>query len=137
MTPPDPKAKPASDPNSIWGGRFAGGPAEVMERINASIDFDKRLFAQDIAGSKAHAAMLVRQGILSETDGAAIARGSRSMPPEMRHAARKLSIIGRMRARPRDDARSVFGSNTPTAWPAKASSETPFFLHISRTSTSY
>ncbi|HEY7689730.1 MAG TPA: argininosuccinate lyase [Dongiaceae bacterium] len=75
MTPPDPKAKPASDPNSIWGGRFAGGPAEVMERINASIDFDKRLFAQDIAGSKAHAAMLVRQGILSETDGAAIARG--------------------------------------------------------------
>jgi len=75
MTPPDPKAKPAADANSMWGGRFAGGPAAIMERINASIDFDKRLFAQDIAGSKAHAAMLVRQGILGETDGAAIARG--------------------------------------------------------------
>ena len=75
MTPPDPKAKPAADANSMWGGRFAGGPAAIMERINASIGFDKRLFAQDIAGSKAHAAMLVRQGILGETDGAAISRG--------------------------------------------------------------
>jgi argininosuccinate lyase len=75
MTPPDPKAKPAAAANSIWGGRFADGPAAIMERINASIGFDKRMFAQDIAGSKAHAAMLVRQGILSETDGAAIARG--------------------------------------------------------------
>ena len=75
MTPPDPKTKPARDANSMWGGRFAGGPAAIMERINASISFDKRMFAQDIAGSKAHAAMLVRQGILSKTDGAAIARG--------------------------------------------------------------
>jgi argininosuccinate lyase len=75
MTPSDPKAKPAAAANSMWGGRFADGPAAIMERINASIGFDKRMFAQDIAGSKAHAAMLVRQGILSETDGAAIARG--------------------------------------------------------------
>lgn len=75
MTPPDPKAKPAVAANSMWGGRFVDGPAVIMERINASIGFDKRMFAQDIAGSKAHAAMLVRQGILSKTDGAAIARG--------------------------------------------------------------
>src|SRR5712672_3481719 len=61
--------------NSLWGGRFAGGPAEIMRRINASIDFDKRLYAEDIAGSKAHCAMLVAQKILSSEDGAAISAG--------------------------------------------------------------
>jgi argininosuccinate lyase len=61
--------------NAAWGGRFAGGPAAIMERINASIDFDKRLFAEDIAGSQAHCAMLVRQKILTPEDGEAIAAG--------------------------------------------------------------
>jgi argininosuccinate lyase len=61
--------------NPQWGGRFAGGPAEIMRQINASIDFDKRLYAEDIAGSKAHCAMLVKQGILPAKDGAAIAAG--------------------------------------------------------------
>src|SRR5260370_6424503 len=61
--------------NALWGGRFAGGPAEIMRRINASIDFDKRLYAEDIAGSKAHCAMLVAQEILSPEDGAAISGG--------------------------------------------------------------
>ncbi len=65
-------SKPA---NSQWGGRFGGGPAEIMRRINASIDFDKRLYAEDIAGSKAHCAMLVAQKILSLEDGAAITAG--------------------------------------------------------------
>jgi len=64
--------KPA---NSQWGGRFTGGPAEIMRRINASIDYDKRLYAEDIAGSKAHCAMLVAQNILSPQDGAAITAG--------------------------------------------------------------
>ena len=59
----------------MWGGRFAGGPAAIMERINASIGFDRRFFAQDIAASKAHAAMLVRQGILRQEDGTAIQAG--------------------------------------------------------------
>src|SRR5271163_938710 len=59
----------------MWGGRFADGPAEIMRRINASIDFDKRLYAEDIAGSKAHCAMLVAQNILSPEDGAAIITG--------------------------------------------------------------
>jgi len=59
----------------IWGGRFDGGVSSVMERINASITFDKALFRQDIAGSKAHAAMLVHQGILSPEDGDAIQHG--------------------------------------------------------------
>ena len=64
--------KPA---NSLRGARFSGGPAEIMRRINASIDFDKRLYAEDIAGSKAHCAMLVAQNILSPQDGAAITAG--------------------------------------------------------------
>jgi argininosuccinate lyase len=59
----------------MWGGRFGGGPAEIMRRINASIGFDKRLFAEDIAGSQAHCAMLVAQKIVSPEDGAAIAQG--------------------------------------------------------------
>jgi argininosuccinate lyase len=61
--------------NMMWGGRFAAAPAAIMERINASIGFDRHLYAQDIAGSQAHAAMLVRQGIISAADGAAIADG--------------------------------------------------------------
>jgi argininosuccinate lyase len=61
--------------NSLWGGRFSGSPAEIMRRINASIDFDKRLYAEDIAGSKAHCAMLVAQSILPPEDGAAITTG--------------------------------------------------------------
>ena len=69
-------AKPGkSAANEHWGGRFTGGPAEIMRRINASIDIDKRLWAEDIAGSKAHCAMLVAQNILSPQDGAAIAAG--------------------------------------------------------------
>ena len=59
----------------MWGGRFAAGPASVMREINASIPFDKRLWKQDIAGSKAHVAMLAKQGIVSAGDAAAIAQG--------------------------------------------------------------
>jgi len=68
-------ADAAVSANPLWGGRFTGGPAEIMRRINASIEFDKRLYREDIAGSKAHCAMLVAQDILSPQDGAAIAAG--------------------------------------------------------------
>ncbi len=61
--------------NAMWGGRFAAGPDAIMEAINASIGFDKRLARQDIAGSKAHAAMLAAVGILSDSDAAAIGEG--------------------------------------------------------------
>jgi argininosuccinate lyase len=61
--------------NRMWGGRFGQGPAEIMEEINASIGFDQRLYAQDIAGSKAHAAMLAERGIISKDDAAEIIRG--------------------------------------------------------------
>ena len=59
----------------MWGGRFAEGPSAVMREINASLPFDRRLWRQDIAGSRAHVAMLGAQGILSAEDAAAIDRG--------------------------------------------------------------
>jgi argininosuccinate lyase len=56
----------------MWGGRFAGGPSDIMQEINASIDFDRKLASQDIAGSKAHVAMLAHTGIISSADADAI-----------------------------------------------------------------
>ncbi|SNR39051.1 argininosuccinate lyase [Paracoccus sediminis] len=61
--------------NSMWGGRFAAGPDAIMEAINASIGFDRRLYAQDIRGSRAHAAMLAATGIISDSDAMAIREG--------------------------------------------------------------
>ena len=58
-----------------WGGRFEAKPDELMTRINASIGFDKRLWREDIAASRAHAAMLRKQGIISEADASAILEG--------------------------------------------------------------
>ncbi len=67
----------------MWGGRFASGPDAIMEEINASIDFDRRLYAQDIAASKAHAAMLAKQGIIARDDAVKIARGLDTILSEM------------------------------------------------------
>jgi argininosuccinate lyase len=61
--------------NQMWGGRFAEGPAAIMREINASIPFDKALWRQDIAASKAHVAMLGACGIVSSEDAVAIERG--------------------------------------------------------------
>ena len=61
--------------NAMWGGRFSAGPDAIMEAINASIAFDQRLAAQDIAGSRAHAAMLAAQGIITDSDAEAIPEG--------------------------------------------------------------
>ncbi|MGI9414439.1 MAG: argininosuccinate lyase, partial [Hyphomicrobiales bacterium] len=61
--------------NKMWGGRFAAGPSEIMEEINASISFDKRLFAQDIAGSRAHCEMLAATGIVEREDADRILHG--------------------------------------------------------------
>jgi len=69
--------------NSMWGGRFAGGVDAIMEAINASIGFDRRLFAQDIAGSRAHAAMLAAQGIITGADQAAIDAGLAQVKAEI------------------------------------------------------
>ncbi|MBN8849583.1 MULTISPECIES: argininosuccinate lyase [unclassified Sphingomonas] len=59
----------------MWGGRFAEGPAAVMREINASIPFDKRMWRQDITASKAHVAMLAKQGVVGAEDAAAISAG--------------------------------------------------------------
>ena len=61
--------------NTMWGGRFAAGPDAIMEAINASIGYDRRLAPQDIAGSRAHAAMLAACGIITDNDAAAIREG--------------------------------------------------------------
>ncbi|GAB0119165.1 argininosuccinate lyase [Acidisoma sp. 7E03] len=73
----------ASGANVQWGGRFAGGPAQIMSDINASIGFDQRMWRQDIAGSRAHAAMLVHAGVLTPADEAAIAEGLEAIGGEI------------------------------------------------------
>jgi argininosuccinate lyase len=61
--------------NKMWGGRFESGPAAIMGEITPSIDFDKRLAGEDLAGSRAHARMLASEGIISKDDGQAILKG--------------------------------------------------------------
>src|SRR5687767_1337243 len=67
----------------MWGGRFASGPAAIMEKINTSIDVDWHLYRQDIAASKAHAAMLAKQGIISAGDARKIAQGLDTIQTEI------------------------------------------------------
>ena len=55
----------------MWGGRFKAGPADIMREITPSIDFDKRLAGEDLAGSRAHARMLAGEGIITKADGEA------------------------------------------------------------------
>jgi argininosuccinate lyase len=71
----DSKNTTAGSANAMWGGRFSMSPSELMTEINASIGFDKVMAPQDIRGSKAHAAMLAAQGIISTADEADIQRG--------------------------------------------------------------
>ncbi|WP_322988745.1 MULTISPECIES: argininosuccinate lyase [unclassified Hoeflea] len=69
--------------NQMWGGRFASGPDAIMEEINASIDFDRKLYAQDIRGSLAHAAMLANTGIISSDDCDKITHGLNTILSEI------------------------------------------------------
>ena len=69
--------------SAIWGGRFAGGPSQLMQDINASISYDQKLYAQDIRGSKAHATMLAATGILTAEDEAAIHSGLSQIESEI------------------------------------------------------
>src|SRR6201996_6182052 len=61
--------------NKMWGGRFESGPAQIMREITPSIDFDKRLAGEDLAGSRAHVRMLGTQGIIPKDDVLAILKG--------------------------------------------------------------
>ncbi|MBX3568780.1 MAG: argininosuccinate lyase [Rhizobiaceae bacterium] len=73
--------------NAMWGGRFASGPAAVMEAINASIGFDRKLYAQDIRGSIAHSQMLAKTGIISAEDQERIAHGLNTILHEIESGA--------------------------------------------------
>jgi argininosuccinate lyase len=77
--------------NKMWGGRFSSGPSAIMAEINASIDFDRKLYAQDIAGSKAHAAMLAKQGIITKADAQAITKGLDAIKIEIEAGKFKFS----------------------------------------------
>ncbi len=72
-----------SDDVRMWGGRFAGSPAEAFDRLNASLPVDRRMWAEDIAGSRAHASMLGAQGIIPAADAEAIDQGLRRIHDEM------------------------------------------------------
>ncbi len=77
------KNKTETKENQMWGGRFSRGPTAIMEEINASIDIDKRLWREDIAGSKAHVAMLEATGIISHDDKTAIDQGLNQIAKEI------------------------------------------------------
>jgi argininosuccinate lyase len=83
--------KSKSKKSQIWGGRFSHGPAAIMEHINASIDIDRRLWREDIAGSKAHAAMLAACGVISKADEAAIQKGLDEIAGEIERGAFRFS----------------------------------------------
>ncbi|HVZ05850.1 argininosuccinate lyase [Hyphomicrobium sp.] len=81
--------KPA---NAMWGGRFAMSPAEIMQEINASVGFDKRLAPQDIRGSKAHAQMLADAGIITKADAREIAKGLDQIRAEIEAGTFEFSV---------------------------------------------
>ena len=83
-TPNDsPLGHPTKPANMQWGGRFAGGPSVIMQDINASIGFDRKLWRQDIYGSRAHAAMLAKIGLLTPEDEHAIITGLEAIAEEI------------------------------------------------------
>ncbi len=71
----------------MWGGRFAATPTDIMEEINASLDIDRRMAAEDISGSRAHADMLAEMGIISEADNEAIQGGLDTVAEELRNGS--------------------------------------------------
>jgi argininosuccinate lyase len=85
-SPPDPTPGQHRDGQgqSLWGGRFSAKPAELMQAINVSIDTDRRLWAQDLAGSRAHAAMLAAREIITDKDNLAIQQGLDAIEAEIR-----------------------------------------------------
>ena len=84
--------------NKMWGGRFGSGPDPIMEDINASIDFDRHLYRQDIAASKAHAAMLAKKGIITAQDAKHIAHGLDTILSEIE--SRHVRLQARARRHP-------------------------------------
>ena len=86
MSPED-RPERRDSANDMWGGRFEGGPDAILQAINASVSFDRRLAAQDVEGSRAHAAMLGATGIVSDTDAEAIREGLLAVMSEIEGGA--------------------------------------------------
>ncbi|MAH84790.1 MAG: argininosuccinate lyase [Rhodospirillaceae bacterium TMED8] len=85
------KLKSSDEPSLMWGGRFSRGQNSVMEAINASVDFDKRMYAQDIRASQVHARMLGAQGIIKSEDANAIVDGLNLVKKEIEKGDFSLS----------------------------------------------
>ena len=83
MAPSKPNHSGQEKASTIWGGRFAGEPSQLMQEINASISYDKILYRQDIAGSIAHAKMLANQNILTADDRDQIISGLQKIEQEI------------------------------------------------------
>jgi argininosuccinate lyase len=79
--------KTNTDGQTMWGGRFSAKPADLMQAINVSIGFDKRLAPQDLAGSRAHCAMLIKAGVITSEDGGKILKGLETIEQEMASGA--------------------------------------------------
>ena len=77
--------------NRMWGGRFAEGPDAIMEEINASIDYDQKLYKQDIDGSKAHVRMLAEKEIVTQEDAGKITQGLDTILSEIERGEFKFS----------------------------------------------
>ena len=91
MTKADKNAPKKTASSAIWGGRFAGGPSQLMTDINASISYDRAMYKQDIAGSVAHATMLAGQKIITEADLSAICEGLATIEQEIRDGVFEFS----------------------------------------------
>ena len=91
MTKADKNAPKKTASSAIWGGRFAGGPSQLMTDINASISYDRAMYKQDIAGSVAHATMLAGQKIITEADLSAICEGLATIEKEISDGAFEFS----------------------------------------------
>ena len=89
----DDKTQPPVETSPIWGGRFSTGPDKIMEAINASIDFDKRMYAQDISASMAHAKMLADTEIISAADADTILSGLETIRDEIERGDFKFSRV--------------------------------------------
>ena len=84
--------KKKTSANPIWGGRFDDSPSEIMKQINASINFDKRMYAQDIIASIAHSKMLVKQKIITAEDGDLINKGLEQIRDEIENGSFEFKI---------------------------------------------
>src|SRR5437879_5121063 len=127
--------------NKMWGGRFSEHPDAVMEEINASIDFDRHLYRQDIAASKAHAALLAKQGIITADDAAQTIHGLYTILSEIRDVkfnfnreleARHRKVVDPRAAvvRPHCMTGKALGFERPMATSLDAVSDRDFVLEV-------